>query len=123
MEEVGELAFHTDGSYHVNGEYPVNDRTMDDKFGGNKYFLMQSTGLLDKSGKEIYEGDILKWTHPSFKENKIEYKVLEMSDIRKSLMLEPDCRNGWIEIIGNILENKDLLKWKRKPKKKKWPTS
>lgn len=72
-------------------------------------YLMQYTGLKDRNGKEIYEGDVLKWTHPDFKELKKEYKILEMSDIRKSLMIEPDCRNGWIEILGNIYENPELL--------------
>ena len=71
---------------------------------------MQFTGLLDKNGKEIYEGDILKWTHPSFAENKVEYKILIVRDIRNSLLIEQDCAHGWIEIIGNVYENKELIK-------------
>lgn len=74
------------------------------------YDLMEWIGLKDKNGKEIYEGDILKWTHPSFAENKVEYKILIVRDIRNSLLIEQDCAHGWIEIIGNVYENKELIK-------------
>ena len=43
MEEVGDITFHTDSSYHVNAEYPVSDAEMENGFGGNAYFLMQYT--------------------------------------------------------------------------------
>ena len=98
-DQYNTLSFHTPDGFNS----PAGDRESMERF-----TLMQFTGLKDKNGKEIYEGDILKWTHPNFKELKKEYKILEMSDIRKSLMLEPDCRNGWTEIIGNIYENPDL---------------
>ena len=71
--------------------------------------LMQFTGLLDKNGREIYEGDVIKWIHkhgdfePTEQVSTVEYQ--KYSD-------------GWIgyevfndaEIIGNLYENPELLK-------------
>jgi len=69
---------------------------------------MQFTGLCDKNGKEIYEEDILKWTDPSFKELKKEYKLLKVPDITNiSPMGKQDEK--YLEIIGNIHENPELL--------------
>ena len=66
--------------------------------------VMQYTGLKDKSGNEIYEGD-----------------VLELKNQRGSLtgaMKWDETRNGWLqfepldrfEVIGNIYENPELIK-------------
>lgn len=69
--------------------------------------VMQFTGLLDKNGKEIYEGDLLSYmgNEPQeviFHKGTFCHKV---SDGLYHIFGESD----W-EIIGNIYENKELLK-------------
>jgi uncharacterized phage protein (TIGR01671 family) len=82
------------------------------------YEIMQYTGLKDKNGKEIYEGDICRW-----------YSVINDNDIEEEHILPIEHNFGaytfnsmpiceWInergnlnfEIIGNIYENPELIK-------------
>ena len=70
------------------------------------------TGLHDKQGKEIYEGDIviLNFTYGTFK-CVIEYKDchFEVSDLKNDSLrwfLHPSFE---LEIIGNIYENPEML--------------
>lgn len=61
---------------------------------------MQYTGLKDKNGKEIYEGDIYNYNG--------EVDVFEsMQDFYSSELIEYRVEQG--EIIGNIYENPELL--------------
>lgn len=80
--------------------------------------LMQFTGLLDSTGKEIYERDILKGNLPF--ENSEEYPIVKVmwDDVSISILL---CLingdKGWIpvqwingyEVIGNLYENPSLV--------------
>ena len=78
----------------------------------NNLTWLQFTGLLDKNGKEIYEGDILlfgmlqylvRYSAPQF--------VLSFDEFEKNF-LRGQTQEKWsnMEIIGNIYENPELIK-------------
>ena len=66
----------------------------------------QFTGLTDKNGKKIFEGDIVKWDE---KEWGRPYNELVEFDYELLTMREHDYEQ-WCEVIGNIHDNPELLK-------------
>jgi len=78
----------------------------------NRYELMQFTGLKDKNGKEIYEGDILNLPKTSYHLSfKVEVVFQDGSFVGDSFLAK-DLGElaSKSEIIGNIYENPELLK-------------
>lgn len=71
----------------------------------NDLEVMQFTGLLDKNGREIYEGDIIK------REN--ETSIVEYdNDIASFIPFGKDdfsWDNSRCEVIGNVFENPELM--------------
>jgi len=76
---------------------------------GQPVELMQYTGLKDKNGKEIYEGDIVKSHHFLPSEIVFTEGIFLAEDtplLYDTLSVYPD--NKW-EVIGNIYENPELI--------------
>ena len=79
------------------------------------HILVKSTGVKDIEGKEIYEGDIIRYWD-NFDER---YKLAIIKFDKGSFIMTND-RINWnigvtnkddkIKIVGNIYENKDLIK-------------
>ena len=83
-----------------------------------KIELMQSTGLKDKNGKEVFLGDIIKCTRGCPHEVYLEKEyggtyVGGMPAIYLKGIREGYAWTGAEEILGNIYENPELLKEER----------
>ena len=77
--------------------------------------LMQYTGLKDKDGKEIYEGDILRDEYGSRKVKWIMEHcafLVFATNPSRYIAMESDGQLKNTEIIGNIYENPELLEVK-----------
>ena len=112
MVDVDEIAFRTNW---IHVFYELNYYWF--KFDDAK--LMQSTGLSDEIGKELFEGDIILWTYwDEFEDSgraKIVFKegVFKLLDVRTGEEVWDnlfDCiENCNVYLQGNIYENPELL--------------
>lgn len=106
IQDVGSIEWFTDGSCVVNyknDSFPCVE-------------LMQFTGLLDKNGEEVYEGDIVVCYA-----NGCRHTVIWRQELGGTFiggmpgwyldgLKEGYAWSGKEEVVGNIYENPELLK-------------
>jgi len=104
--DIFELSFIGD-SWQVKFDNSENEPKY---YGKETFEIMQFTGLLDKRGKEIYEGDIIEFQDMRLPKYEVKFQqgsfCIEMDKRFKALAF---WHNSWIEVIGNVYEHSELL--------------
>lgn len=85
----------------------------EDERNGEDVILMQSTGLRDKNGKEIFEGDIVKMSKDVYSEPTYYEVVRHRGGAYRLESKQHGCelwlRHTDCEVVGNVYENPELL--------------
>lgn len=114
MRTIKFRAWHLDDGM-LYFDFDTFQKDYHDQYGN----IMQFTGLYDKNGKEIYEGDILKWKYPSLSSDTFK-NIVQWDDTWACFgLFLPDSKfckeSDWfrvtdMEVIGNIYENSEYGK-------------
>lgn len=113
---------YQDGEMFVSSGWDGESNPTFDEVETERFVLMQYTGLEDKNGVKIYEGDIIQFLNPAGTQWTIPFEIgfrdgcfglanlggKSLIQAIKDYSFEPVGKN--LEVIGNIHENPELLK-------------
>lgn len=113
MTEHGMIRYPSSG-FEITLALAIEEANEDEGYNAPKA-LMQYTGLKDKNGAEIYEGDWLNYTGETFREpfevfwsdRLSAFMIRNQSRTWSEYMTDRDLSNH--EVIGNIYEHPELL--------------
>lgn len=127
MREYKFRVWNNNNFFYIDFKLGINP-WVEALFNNPDSIFQQFTGILDSKGKEIYEGDILKWdkhiltggynTHnfevvyhqSNFNNKELSGFILEIiGDKRPFVQVCGSTAPRELEIIGNIFENPELL--------------
>jgi len=129
--EKRKMYHQTSSEWYLDDEYDSLTFPFETGVWGHNdtYILMQYTGLKDKNGKEIYEGDIVKWLYGDQEQTDMVSYANGHFLVHSGPLDEDKHKNThedlWkvlrrygvgrigentVEVIGNIYENPELLR-------------
>ncbi len=118
MREIKFRAWHKDSKimFDVNGMSPTaaeeKRNGMNFVYSRGDVVLMQYTGLRDRNGKEIFEGDIAE--HNGKLKSVVEYIAddagFKLINKRMGKMhMDYEYFSRYVKVVGNIFENSEML--------------
>lgn len=120
MVLVGSIDFRNKFIEYTYSPYNDYNRVVSEFLDFCDVVIMQSTGLFDVNGKEIFEYDIVEWEHKDtgqFVRGIVKYDTelgfLGMTDARfNDLTAIGYLANQRVTVFGNIYQNKELVEEK-----------
>lgn len=115
----GDLSYHVhDGDVYV---FPANGYDSPDCYEVDSETVCEYTGLTDKNGRKIFEGDILKKVLLPTKRIENNFRIafipvkscfsaVDLDGSNVTFVSDYINKNYEIEIIGNIFDNPELLR-------------
>ena len=104
------ILFRNSENIYILDDVGTNDYSYSSNIDSDDLIIQQSTGLTDRAGKEIYEGDIVQIGSKKYRPWRVQWDKHWCCFQPLTDCVFDGCKRKDFEIIGNIFENPELLK-------------